>query len=208
MRKGEQVLVSSVSLMNCTSVGLEPTDSEQQSSNSFGFCVLFGSSIACWSLKHFLMFFAESFCQECFGFVCYSLQLSYSLVSFLALCHLPVSWFLLVLGWTTLSSMSAVENCQSSTLLSSVSGCFKVAACFHNEIVFHVIGSDVFATCRTSSLLCCFSPSLSLSYPVIALWYSYILALGFIVACVLCLSLLCCKLLPEISFYGSFPLKW
>lgn len=130
VRKGEQILVSAVSLMNCTNVGLNLLT---QSSSSFGFCVLFGSSIASWSLKHFLMFFAETFCQECFGFVCYSLQLSYSLVPFLALCHFPVSWLLLVLGWTTLSSMSAVDNCQSSTLLSRVSGCFKVAACFHNE---------------------------------------------------------------------------
>lgn len=82
MRKGEQKLVSSVSLMNCTSVGLNVQ--AQQSSNSFGFCVLFGSRISSWSLKHFLMFFAKSSCQECFGFVCYSLQLSYSLVLFLA----------------------------------------------------------------------------------------------------------------------------
>lgn len=153
------------------------------------------------------MFFAESCCQECFGFVCYSLQLSYSLVPFLALCHLPVSWLLLVLGWTTLSSMSAVENCQSSTLLSSVSGCFKAAACFHNEIVFHVTGSDVFATCGPSSPLCCFSSSLSLSHAVISLWYFCILALGFIVARVLCLSLLCCMILQEISFYIGFSLK-
>lgn len=152
------------------------------------------------------MFFAETFCQECFGFVCYSLQLSYSLLPFLALCHLPVSWLLLVLGWTTLSSMSAVDNCQSFTLLSSVSGCFKVAACFHNEMYVSCYWQWCF--CNVWDLL----PSLlffflTLSHPVVSLWYLCILALGFIVACVLCHSLLCCKLLQESSFYTSFSLK-
>lgn len=153
------------------------------------------------------MFFAETFCQECFGFVCYSLQLSYSLVPFLALCHFPVSWLLLVLGWTTLSSMSAVDNCQSSTLLSRVSGCFKVAACFHNETYVSCYWQWCF--CNMWDLL----PSLLFFFltffePPCNLTASLcILALGFIVAYVLCLSLLCCKLLQESSFYTSFSLK-
>lgn len=129
-RKDEQTLVSSVPLTNCSSAGL---DLRPQSSDSSVPLVLFGSSVPSWSLKHFLAFFAESFCQEFVGFVCYSLQPSYSLVPFLALRHLPVSWSLLVLGWTTLSSVSAVGNCQGSALLSSVSGCFRIAACFHKE---------------------------------------------------------------------------
>lgn len=112
------------------------------------------------SLKHFPVFFAESFCQECFGFVTLSSFHTvwrpswHSVTSQSPGCY----WF-----WVgpPCSSMSAVENCQSFTLLSSISGSFKVAACFHNEIVFHVTGSDVFATCGTSSPLCCFSSSLS-----------------------------------------------
>lgn len=129
-RKDEQTLVSSVPLTNCSSAGF---DLRPQSSDSSVPLVLFGNSVPSWSLKHFLAFFAESFCQEFVGFVCYSLQPSYSLVPFLALRHLPVSWSLLVLGWTTLSSVSAVGNCQGSALLSSVSGCFRIAACFHKE---------------------------------------------------------------------------
>lgn len=38
----------------------------------FVFLDLFGSNIPSWSLKHFLLFHAESFCQEFIGLVCYS----------------------------------------------------------------------------------------------------------------------------------------
>lgn len=38
----------------------------------FVFLDLFGSNIPNWSLKRFLMFYAESFCQEFIGQVCYS----------------------------------------------------------------------------------------------------------------------------------------
>lgn len=180
---------------------LEPTDSEQQSSRFWFLCLLWEQhsqleskvlpNILCWVLLP-RMFWVCFVTLSGFHTVwCPSWH-----------CCRPVSCLLLALGWTTLSSISAVEDCQSFTLLSSVSGCFKVTACFLNEVLFHLTGSGVFAACGTYSAV-----FLPLSHLVISLWYLCILALGFIVVCVLCLSLLCCKILQEISSYTSFSLK-